>query len=112
MSPSFTVYFNDEKQWIDVYLEDVSQEQFRENGGGDWGYFLATWEHPEHGEFGVLHFVKSILSNETIVHEVFHAVVELARSRGETINEDNEEDYACVAHELFGKIQRELRKPA
>jgi hypothetical protein len=104
MKPDFTIMFNDNQQWIDVYLEDVTQEEFRDNGGGDWGYFIATWDFPEYGQFGRFHFVKSLFCYETLVHEVFHAVVEIARSLGDIINEDNEEDYACINHEIFGEF--------
>lgn len=110
MKPDFKVYFNKRKRWIDVYVEDVSQKTFNANGGGRWGYFLSTWNKRTDGSFGEIHFVKSALRLDTVVHEVFHAVIECAWMNGEVVTRKNEEAYACLQHELFGKIEKGLKR--
>jgi len=110
VKPDFRVYFDKKRRWIDVYVEDVSQKTFQARGGGRWGYFLANWEKKRDVDFGEIHFVKSALRLDTVVHEVFHAVIEYAWLNGEAITRKNEETYACLQHELFGKIEKKLKR--
>lgn len=110
MKRDFKVAFNKGRQWINIYLESVSPKTFEKKGGGRWGYFLATWKNPNSGEFGEIHFVKSNISLVTVSHEVFHAVAEHAWISGESINRRNEEFYACMTDEIFGKIEKGLKR--
>ena len=110
MNHDFKVYFNNRKQWIDVYIEDVSPETFNAKGGGRWGYFIATWDNPTSGVFGEIHLVKSKLRLDTVAHEVFHAVVERAWANGVVIVRRNEETYAKLCDKLFRGIETKLKK--
>lgn len=110
MKHDFKIYFRNKKQWIEVYLEDVSPKTFKKHGGGRWGYFLPTWEHEKDGIFGEIHFVKSSIRLDTVAHEVFHAVNEWAWSNGEVVTRKNEEFYAKLDDEIFRKIELKLKK--
>lgn len=106
----FVLYLKSKRQWIEVYLWGVHPTTFARWDAGRWGYFLATWEKPRIGKFGELHFVENRLRHDTVVHELFHVLVETMWSNGETITRRNEEKYAKILDELDRKFLRELKK--
>lgn len=110
MDYDFKFYFNKNKQFCEVFLHDVSDETFKRQGGGRWGYFLPTWENYRLGKFGELHFVKGKLCFDTISHEIFHLHAEWVWSGGDVVTRKNEEKYATFFDELTRKFIRALRK--
>lgn len=108
--PTFKIYFNKKKQYINVYLHDISHETFNRKGGGRWAFFQAIWENPRSGLFGELHFVKSRVREDVIVHEMLHALTEWMYSGGFTITRQNEERMCEFMDELVRKFYREYNK--
>lgn len=107
---SFRIYFNRRKQWLGIYLHDVTPETFKVQGGGRWGYFLPKWERGRKGEFGEVHLVKSRVRPDLIVHEMFHVVCEWIRAGRATLSPRNEERMAELLDELVRKFYREYEK--
>jgi len=109
-SPDFVIYFNRNKQFLRVYLWDVHPATFKSWGAGRWAYFLATWDNPKAGLFGELHFVKSRVREDTVVHELDHARTEWMYANGFTITRQNEEKMAEFLDELVRKFYRQYRR--
>lgn len=109
---NFTIYFNRNKQWIDVFLHDVSHETFYRKGGGRWGYFNPTWENKRKGKFGEIHLVRSRVRDDLISHELLHAVFEWYFCKDMKITRKNEERVCEFQDELIRKFYREYRKVA
>lgn len=110
MKHDFIFYFYRKKQWCRVYLWDVHPNTFANWNSGRWGYFEQFWEHPKRGLFGELHFVKSRLRIDTIVHELDHLRTEWMWANGITITRKNEERMATLLDELVRNFLRELKK--
>jgi len=106
----FLIYFNKKRQWIDVTVWDVHPETFNNWGGGRWAYFEPTRESPRNGLFGELHFVKSGIREDTVVHEMFHVLCEIIWSGRDAITKNNEEKYATILDELVRKFWRYYKK--
>lgn len=106
----FKVFFNKKRQWLEVTLWDVHPVTFKRWGGGRWGYFLPDWEFPDKGKLGELHFVKSRLRFDLIVHEVFHALAEWIHANRTAVTSKNEEKLALMMDEICRRLVRELKK--
>lgn len=106
----FRIYFNRRKQWLEIYVEDVSPETFKLKGGGRWGYFLPKWEKSRKGFFGEVHLVRSRIRPDLVVHEMFHVVCEWLRARYVNLTARNEEDMAELLDELVRKFYKEHHK--
>lgn len=109
-NPDFKIFFNKNRQWINVYLENVHPKTFANRGGGHWGFFQATWENPRYGLFGELHFVKSRIREDVVSHELLHVLIEWMWSNGFTITRQNEERMCEFMDELVRKFYREYNK--
>jgi len=110
MEPAFKIYFNKNKQWLEIYLHDIHPNTFERKGGGRWGYFDRTWDNPRRGKFGEIHLVKSRVRDDLISHELLHAVFEWYFSRNLKITRRNEERICEFQDELVRKFYREYRK--
>lgn len=108
--PSFKIFFNKKRQWLDVFLWDVHPNTFSNWGGGKWGYFISKGENPRKGLLGEIHLVKSRVREDTVVHEIDHARTEWMLRAGITITRTNEEKMATFLDELVRKFYREYRK--
>ena len=108
--PTFKVYFNKKRQFVDVYIHEMSHETFNRKGGGRWAYFQSAWENSKWGLFGELHFVESRVREDVVVHEMLHVLIEWMWSNGFTITRQNEERMCEFLDELVGKFYREYRK--
>lgn len=109
MKPTFRfhVKYKKSEYWIKVFLHEVHPTTFARWKNGYWGYFILS---EEEGYFGELHFVKSRLRFDTIVHEIDHARTELMWSNGFTITRKNEESMATLLDQMVRNFLRELRK--
>jgi hypothetical protein len=108
--PTFKIIFNRNKQYLNVYLHDISHETFNRKGGGRWAYFQSSWESPRYGLFGELHFVKSRIREDVVSHELLHVLIEWMWSNGFTITRQNEERMCEFMDELVRKFYREYNK--
>jgi len=106
----FIIYFNKKRQWIIVYLDDVTPQTFNKRGGGHWGWFIAKWENPKIGFFGEVHLVKSRVREDLVVHELDHVRTEWMWANGETITRKNEEKMTEFLDQLVGGFYREYKK--
>ena len=106
----FRLYFNRRKQFAEVFLWEVHPNTFANWGGGRWGYWQPVQDRTKYGKFGELHFVKSRIRIDVIVHELDHLRTDYMWSIGETITRRNEEKYAKFLDELVRRFVRELRK--
>jgi len=110
MEHDFKVHFNRRRQYFEVYLHNVHPRTFKRRGGGVWAYWDNVRDSPRRGKFGEVHFVRSRLRFDTIVHELDHIRTDWMWSRGETITRKNEERYATFLDEIVRRFIRELRR--
>lgn len=97
-------------QWIDVFIWDVHPNTFQNWGGGRWGYFEAGYEDPRRGFFGELHFVESGMREDTVAHELLHALCAWLFAKWIIITPNNEEKITIKFDELVRKFYRGYRK--
>ena len=109
-SPTFKIFFNKKRQWIDIYLWDVHPNTFANWKAGRWGYFIAKWENPKLGIFGEIHLVKSRVREDVVVHELFHALTEWMWANRISMQSSNEERLVSFLDKLVGDFYREYRK--
>ena len=109
MNESFVFYFRRRRQSIKVFLWDVHPNTFANWKAGRWGYFLATWKSPRLGTFGELHFVKSRLRIDTVVHELQHVIIEWMWANRTAITGKNEEYLCTFMDELVRNFIKNLR---
>jgi len=116
---SFRVYFNRRKQWIDVYLYDITTETFKRRDGGRWAYFdRVDGEQPltgnyRRGKFGELHAIDSHtrqLRLDTAAHELLHLLAEWLRVKNVQITVKNEEAICGRFDELTRNFWKEYHK--
>ena len=110
MEYDFTIRFNKGRQFVEVYLWAVHPDTFAKWKGGRWGYWTPIRTSDRKEKFGELHFVRSRLRFDTIVHEIDHFRTDYMWCRGDTITRKNEEKYATFLDEITRKFLRELRK--
>ncbi len=110
MEPTFRIYFNRRKQWLEVYIHDVTPETFQRRGGGRWGYFDRAWDNRRKGKFGELHLVKRQIREDLIPHELLHVVFEWYFCKNIKITRRNEERICEFQDELVRKFYKEYRK--
>jgi hypothetical protein len=106
----FRFYFNKRRQWVNVFLHKVTPRTFEKHGGGRWGYFLATWEEPDRGEFGELHFVKRRLRFDLVYHEIRHLCIEHFRANKKRITVQNEEESVSFEDKIAHAFRRGLKR--
>lgn len=109
-TPTFKIYFNKKKQWINIYLWDVHPNTFSNWKGGRWGYFIAEWKDNRYGHFGSVHFVKSRIRPSLVTHELDHVRTEWMLSAGFTIIRQNEERMTEFLDKLVDGFYREYNK--
>lgn len=110
IQPTFIVFFNKNKQWLDIYLWDVHPTTFQNWGGGRWGYTEEKWNNSKSGLFAEVHFVKSRIREDLVVHELDHVRTAWMWANGFTITRSNEERMTVFLDQLVGKFYREYRK--
>lgn len=110
LTPSFRVYFNRKRQYINVYLYDVHPTTFANWKFGRWGMFDPKWTNPKDGYFGDIHLVESRVRDDLIVHELAHAWIEWIWANRTAVTSRNEETMVAMLDELVRKFGREYRK--
>ena len=107
---NFRVFFNRRKQFFEVYLHDVHPNTFKRKGGGRWGYFVKTWEHPRRGRFGEIHLVKNRIRPDIVAHELDHLRCEWMFSKWIIVTPKNEEWFCTFGDSLTRNFWREYVK--
>ncbi len=110
MEYDFRLRFNKNRQFVEVYLWAVHPNTFSKWKGGRWGYWTPIRDSDREGKFGEIHFVRSRLRFDTIIHELEHFRIDYIWSRGDAITRKNEEKYTTFLDEVTRKFLRELRK--
>src|SRR5512143_207951 len=110
MSEAFRVYFNRRRQFVSVFLHEVSPQTFHRRGGGRWGYYLPAEERGRRGKFGELHLVSDRVRPDVVAHELTHLLADRMRARGMTWCERTEEKSAEMMDELTRAFWREWHK--
>lgn len=110
MKQSFTVFFRKRRQWVNVYIQDVSPEVFQRRGGGRWGYFVPRWEDTRIGWFGDIHLVSSRVRVDSVSHELDHLRMEWIFANGIKLSTRNEEWFCKFGDELIRNFYREYDK--
>jgi hypothetical protein len=108
MNPSFRVYFNNKKSWVDVYLYDVHPDTFAGWGAGRWAYWQE--EGCKTGLFGTLHFIKNRLRIDTVTHEISHLRQAWLRANLNAWTGRNEESVIEFGDRLLWGFLRALAK--
>lgn len=112
----FRFWFNRRRNWVDVYLHEVTPETFMRRGGGRWGYYVDASERGRVGKFGELHLVRGRVREDVVAHEVFHLFADWIRFRKVELNKDNEyhekteEKLALTFDEFIRSFWREYKK--
>lgn len=108
---SFNVYFNKRRQWIEIYLHDVSPETFERRGGGRWGFYDIFKERSiRKGKFGEIHLVKDRVRHDSVAHELGHALFDIVYTKGGSFNRLAEERIVTLLDELTRNFWREYEK--
>lgn len=103
--PTFSFKFDRNRQIINVYLWDVHPNTFKSWKMGRWGCFDSR-----DNILGDLHFVKSRVREDLVVHELFHALTEWMWRTGITVTRKNEEKIAETLDEMVRKFYRQYKK--
>jgi hypothetical protein len=107
---SFRFWFNRRRNWIDVFLHEVSPKTFHRWGGGFWGYYMPENNRRRWGKFGEIHLVRRRVREDVIAHEIFHLLSDWLRERKVELNEKNEEKIATLLDEMVRSFWREYKK--
>lgn len=108
--PDFRVCFRRNKQFFEVYLEDVHPNTFHRRGGGRWGWFLATHDNPRRGLFGEIHLVKSRVRMDVVSHELDHLRCDFLFSNRISLSTRNEEWFCKFGDELTRNFWRSYER--
>ncbi len=110
IEPTFRVFFNSKKQWVDVYLHDVHPTTFANWNMGRWGCFNKDYDNPRAGYFGDVHMVESRVREDLVVHELDHVRWEWMWANRIMVSNRNEETLTALLDELVRNFYREWRK--
>jgi hypothetical protein len=108
--PTFSLYLNRRRHWIDVYIEDVHPSTFKRRGGGYWGFFIGKGYSRGGGLLGEVHLVKSRLTHDLIVHEFAHAAIYWYSARGVAISGLTEEAFCTLLDSLVRVFYRQAKR--
>lgn len=108
---TFRLFFNRRRNWVCVYLHDVTPETFDRRGGGRWAYFVPPVEADGPGGLtGELHFVADRVRSDVVAHELIHTIAAWMRQRKMELNARNEERIATIMDELTRNFWREYER--
>lgn len=107
---TFRVRFN-RRQWLDVFIHDVSVDTFVRRNGTRWGYYQAAEERQNKaGKFGEIHIVSGRVTPDTVAHELDHARWDWIFSNDITPSTRNEERLCKLLDEMTRNFWREYSK--
>lgn len=111
--PDFRVYFNDDKQWVNIYVAHDPAHFKRKNECH--AYYIAAEERKQRqGLFGYIYLSElnfSPMAHELVAHEVQHLIFDWVLTRkGGNINEKNEERIATMTGEITRRLWRKFER--
>ena len=111
--PDFRVYFNDDKQWVNIYVAHDPAHFKRKNQCH--AYYIAAEERKQRrGLFGYIYLSElnfSPMAHELVAHEVQHLIFDWVLTRkGGNINEKNEERIATMTGEITRRLWRKFER--
>jgi len=111
--PDFRVYFNDDKQWVNIYVAHDPAHFKRKNECH--AYYIAAEERKQRqGLFGYIYLSElnfSPMAHELVAHEVQHLIFDWVLTRkGGNINEKNEERIATMTGEISRRLWRKYER--
>lgn len=111
--PAFRIYFNSNRQWVNVYVAD-SPHQFKRKNQCHAYYIAAETRKQRQGLFGYIYLSElnfSPMAHELVAHEVQHLIFDWVLTRkGMTISEKNEERIATMTGEIARRLWRKYER--
>lgn len=103
MKPTFRVYFNSGRQWVDVFIADNARRfMLREKC---YAYYQgARVRKSRRGLFGEVHFSRT--GAGLVAHELMHLLIDWLRARKTVITFKNEERIVTLYGELVRNFWR------
>jgi len=111
--PAFRVYFNDNKQWVNIYVAKDPAWFLRKMNCH--AYYIAAEDRKQRqGLFGYIYLSELNFSpnaHELVAHEVQHLIFDWVLTRkGMNINEKNEERIATMTGEISRRLWRKYER--
>ena len=111
--PAFRVYFNDNKQWVNIYVARNPAHFKRKNQCH--AYYIGAEERKQReGLFGYIYLSElnfSPMAHELVAHEVQHLIFDWVLTRkGMKFNEQNEERIATMTGEISRRLWRKYER--
>ena len=107
--PAFRVYFNDNKQWVNIYVAN-SPAWFKRKNQCHAYYIAAETRKQREGLFGYIYLSElnlSPMAHELVAHEVQHLIFDWVLTRkGMKMTEQNEERIATMTGEIARRFWR------
>jgi len=111
--PAFRVFFNDNKQWVNIYVAKDPASFKRKNQCHAY-YIAAETRKQRQGLFGYIYLSElnfSPMAHELVAHEVQHLIFDWVLTRkGMNINEKNEERIATMTGEISRRLWRKYER--
>ncbi len=111
--PAFRVYFNGNKQWVNIHVAQDPASFKRKNQCHAY-YIAAETRKQRQGLFGYIYLSElnfSPLAHELVAHEVQHLIFDWVLTRkGMNLNEKNEERIATMTGEITRRLWRKYER--
>lgn len=111
--PAFRVYFNNNKQWFNVYVARNPAHFKRKNQCHAY-YIAAETRKQREGLFGYIYLSElnfSPMAHELVAHEVQHLIFDWVLTRkGMRLTERNEERIATMTGEIARRFWRRYQR--
>ena len=111
--PAFRIYFNDNKQWFNVYVAK-NPAWFKRKNQCHAYYLAAETRSQRKGLFGYIYLSElnpSPMAHELVAHEVQHLIFDWVLTRkGMNISEKNEERIATMTGEIARRFWRKYER--
>ncbi len=110
LTPSFSLNFNNRRQFIEIYLWESPRKFYRRFGDCIGIYLDHRGRQVRRGKFGEIHLIVGKIDHELVAHELLHFMVDLVRARNGSITKRNEEkivsEYGDVIKQFWRKYER------
>ena len=111
--PAFRIYFNENKQWFDVYVAN-SPAHFKRKNQCHAYYIGAETRKQREGLFGYIYLSElnySPMAHELVAHEIQHLIFDWVLTRKNmTFTEQNEERIATMTGEIARRFWRKYER--
>jgi hypothetical protein len=111
--PAFRVFFNGNKQWVNIYVAHDPAHFKRKNQCHAY-YIAAETRKQREGLFGYIYLSElnfTPMAHELVAHEIQHLIFDWVLTRkGMTISEKNEERIATMTGEISRRLWRKYER--